>query len=191
MNDGNEPSLVLAGLAHAQFETIHPFLDGNGRIGRLLITLLLVERRVLARPLLYLSLFLKQNRSEYYDRLNAIRTHGDWEGWLRFFLTGVAVTANDAVRVAAELSTLTDSHRQASQHLGKYAWPLLDLMAEHPIITIKHASARLGATPSTVGRLLDGLVALGVVDEITGGRRNRVYRYSPFLDVLADDPDSA
>jgi len=191
LNDGNEPSLVLAGLAHAQFETIHPFLDGNGRIGRLLVTLLLVERRVLARPLLYLSRFLKQNRSEYYDRLNAIRTHGDWEGWLRFFLTGVAVTANDAVRVAAELSTLTDSHRQASQHLGKYAWPLLDLMAEHPIITIKHASARLGATPSTVGRLLDGLVALGVVDEITGGRRNRVYRYSPFLDVLADDPDSA
>ena len=191
LNDSNEPSLVLAGLAHAQFETIHPFLDGNGRIGRLLITLLLVERRVLARPLLYLSLFLKQNRSEYYDRLNAIRTRGDWEGWLRFFLTGVAVTANDAVRVAAELSTLTDSHRQASQHLGKYAWPLLDLMAEHPIVTIKHASARLGATPSTVGRLLDGLVALGVVDEITGRRRNRVYRYSPFLDVLADDPDSA
>ena len=191
LNDSNEPSLVLAGLAHAQFETIHPFLDGNGRIGRLLITLLLVERRVLARPLLYLSLFLKQNRSEYYDRLNAIRTHGDWEGWLRFFLTGVAVTANDAVRVAAELSTLTDSHRQASQNLGKYAWPLLDLMAEHPIITIGHASARLGATPSTVGRLLDGLVALGVVAEITGRRRNRVYRYSPFLDVLADDPDSA
>ena len=190
LNDSDEPPLVQAGLAHAQFETIHPFHDGNGRIGRLLITLLLVERRVLARPLLYLSLFLKQNRLEYYDRLNAIRIQGDWEGWLKFFLTGVAVTAHDAVRVVAELTELTDSHRQVSRDLGRYAWPLLDLMAEHPIITIKHASARLGATPSTVGRLLDGLVALGVVDEMTGNRRNRVYRYSPFLDVLADEPDS-
>lgn len=190
LNGSDDPPLVLAGLAHAQFETIHPFHDGNGRIGRLLITLLLVERRVLARPLLYLSLFLKQNRLEYYDRLNAIRIQGDWEGWLKFFLTGVAVTAHDALRVVAELTELTDLHRQVSRNLGRYAWPLLDLMAEYPIITIKHASARLGATPSTVGRLLDGLVALGVVDEVTGGRRYRIYRYSPFLDVLADEPDS-
>ena len=188
LNDSNDPSLVLAGLAHAQFETIHPFLDGNGRVGRLLITLLLVQRGVLARPLLYLSWFLKQNRIEYYDRLDAVRTQGDWEGWLKFFLTGVAVTADDAVRVAAELSALIDSHRQASRDLGKYGWPMLDLLAEHPIVTIKHASGRLGATPSTVGRLLDRLVALGIVDEITSRRRNRVYRYSPFLDVLVDDP---
>ena len=114
LNDSDEPPLVVAGLAHAQFETIHPFLDGNGRVGRLLITLLLVERRVLARPLLYLSLFLKQNRLEYYDRLNAIRTQGDWEGWLKFFLTGVAATASDAVRVAGELSALTEEHRRIS-----------------------------------------------------------------------------
>ena len=111
LNDSADAPLVLAGLAHAQFETIHPFLDGNGRIGRLLITLLLVQRRALTRPLLYLSLFLKQNRSEYYDRLDAIRTRGDWEGWLKFFLTGVAVTADDAVRVATELSSLTEKHR--------------------------------------------------------------------------------
>ena len=193
LNDSDDPPLVLAGLAHAQFETIHPFLDGNGRVGRLLITLLLVERRALARPLLYLSLFLKQNRSEYYDRLNAMRTHGDWEGWLRFFLTGVAVTASDAVRVAAELSALTDQHRRAasSRELGRYAWPMLDLLVEQPIVTIKHVCAQLGATPSTVGRLLDRLVALGIVDEVTGRRRSRVYRYSPFLDILADDSEPA
>ena len=193
LNDSDDPPLVLAGLAHAQFETIHPFLDGNGRVGRLLITLLLVERRVLARPLLYLSLFLKQNRSEYYDRLNAIRTQGDWEGWMKFFLTGVAVTAKDAVRVAAELSSLTESHRRMAtrRDFGKYGWPMLDLLAEQPVITIKYASARLGATPTTVGRLLDRMVSMRIVDEITGQRRNRVYRYSPFLDILADDPDPA
>ena len=193
LNNSDDPPLVLAGLAHAQFETIHPFLDGNGRVGRLLITLLLVERRVLARPLLYLSLFLKQNRSEYYDRLNAIRTQGDWEGWMKFFLTGVAVTAKDAVRVAAELSSLTESHRRMAtrRDFGKYGWPMLDLLAEQPVITIKYASARLGATSTTVGRLLDRMVLMKIVDEITGQRRNRVYRYSPFLDILADDPDPA
>ena len=190
LNDSAEPPLVLAGLAHAQFETIHPFLDGNGRVGRLLITLLLVERRVLARPLLYLSLFLKENRSEYYERLDAIRTQGDWEGWLRFFLTGVAVTANDAVRVARELSKMTEEHRRiaTSQNFGKYGWPLLDLLAQQPIVTIKFASARLRSTPTTVGRLLDQMVSLGIVAELTERKRYRVYRYSPFLNVLNDRP---
>ena len=193
LNNSEEPPLVLAGLAHAQFETIHPFLDGNGRVGRLLITLLLTQRRALTRPLLYLSLFLKQNRLEYYDRLNAIRTHGDWEGWLRFFLTGVVVTASDAVRVANELSALTEQHRHAasSRELGRYAWPMLDLLAEQPVITIKYASARLGATAMTVGRLLDQLILRGIVEEVTGRRRDRVYRYSPFLDVLAADQKRA
>ncbi len=193
LNDSRDAPLVLAGLAHAQFETIHPFGDGNGRVGRLLVTLLLVERGELARPLLYLSLFFKRNRSEYYDRLNAIRTQGDWEGWMKFFLTGVAVTANDAVRVAAELSSLTESNRRTAtrRDFGKYGWPILDLLAEQPVITIKYASARLGATPTTVGRLLDQMVSMRIVDELTGQRRNRVYRYSPFLDILADDPDPA
>lgn len=193
LNASDDPPLVLAALAHAQFETIHPFLDGNGRVGRLLVTMLLVQRRVLARPLLYLSLFLKQNRSEYYDRLDGIRTRGDWEGWLRFFLTGVKSTANDAVRVAAELTALTDEHRRiaADQNLGRYGWPLIDLLAQQPVVTIKYATARLSSTPATVGRLLDELVSLGIVDEITGLRRNRVYRYSPFLDVLTNDADSA
>ena len=189
LNDSKDPPLALAGLAHAQFETIHPFLDGNGRIGRLLITLLLVQRGALARPLLYLSLFLKQNRPEYYDRLNAIRTHGDWEGWLKFFLTGVTSTASDAVRVAGEISALTDKHRQIaiSHNFGKYGWPLLNLLVEQPIMTIKYATAELGATSTTIGGLFDQMAQLGIVTEITGRRRNRVYRYSPFLDILADD----
>ena len=193
LNGSDDPPLVMAGLAHAQFETIHPFLDGNGRVGRLLITLLLVQRRLLARPLLYLSLFLKQNRSEYYDRLDAIRTHGDWEGWLRFFLAGVAITANDAARVAGELVALTEEHRRVAidQNLGKYGWPLLDLLAEQPIVTIKYASARLGSTPTTVGRLLDQMTSLGIIAELTGRQRYRVYRYTPFLDVLSDDPEPA
>src|SRR5665811_1097292 len=110
LHDRGLPPLVHAGLSHAQFETIHPFLDGNGRVGRLLITLLLVERGVLTRPLLYLSLFLKQNRAEYYDRLGAIRSNGDWEGWLRFFLTGVVATANDAAKAAAAIGDLRAEH---------------------------------------------------------------------------------
>ena len=193
LNGSDDPPLVLAGLAHAQFETIHPFLDGNGRVGRLLITLLLVQRRLLARPLLYLSLFLKQNRSEYYDRLDAIRTHGDWEGWLRFFLAGVAITADDAARVAGELVALTEEHRRVAidQNLGKYGRPLLDLLAEQPIVTIKYASARLGSTPTTVGRLLDRMTSLGMIVELTGRQRYRVYRYTPFLEVLSDDSEPA
>ena len=193
LNGSDDPPLVLAGLAHAQFETIHPFLDGNGRVGRLLITLLLVQRQLLARPLLYLSLFLKQNRSEYYDRLDAVRTHGDWEGWLKFFLAGVAITANDAARVAGELVALTEEHRRVAtdQNFGKYGWPLLDLLAEQPIVTIKYASATLGSTPTTIGRLLDQMTSLGMIAELTGRQRYRVYRYTPFLDVLLDDPEPA
>lgn len=188
LNESTDPPLVLAGLAHAQFETIHPFLDGNGRVGRLLITLLLVQRRALVRPLLYLSLYLKQHRLEYYERLNAIRTDGDWEGWLKFFLTGVASAGGDAIRVAKELSALADKHRQVvtAQNCGKYAWPLLDLLAAQPIMTIKHASERLGATSTTIGRLLDQFVERGIVTEITGQSRNRVYRYTPFLEILTN-----
>ena len=127
LHDRALPPLVHAGLSHAQFETIHPFLDGNGRVGRLLITLLLVERGVLTRPLLYLSLFLKQNRAEYYDRLGAIRSNGDWEGWLRFFLTGVVATANDAAKAAAPIGDLREEHLRlvATENFGRYGVPLL------------------------------------------------------------------
>lgn len=189
LNDDTLPPLVTAALAHAQFETIHPFSDGNGRVGRLLITLVLIERRALARPLLYLSLFLKQNRVDYYDRLMAVRLRGDWEGWLEFFLNGVAVTADDAVRVASSIAELRAEHIRlaAAEGLGRYGLPLLDLLVEQPVLTVKFANERLGGTAATIGGLLDRLVGLSVVSEITGQKRNRVYRYSPFLDLFTPD----
>lgn len=186
LHDRTLPPLVHAGLAHAQFETIHPFLDGNGRVGRLMITLLLVERGVLTRPLLYLSLFLKQNRSEYYDRLGAIRTKGDWEGWLRFFLTGVVVTAGHAVNAAAAITDLREEHLRlaATESLGRYGIPLLDLLARQPLITATYAVGQLDASPTTIGGLLKKATESGIVEEITGRKRDRVYRYSKFLDLF-------
>ena len=189
LNDDTLPPLVTAALAHAQFETIHPFSDGNGRVGRLLITLVLLEREVLSQPLLYLSVFLKQNRTEYYDRLMAVRLRGDWEGWLEFFFTGVTVTADDALRVASSILALRSEHLRiaAAEALGRYAVPLLDLLVEQPVVTVKFANERLGGTASTIGGLLDRLVGLGVVVETTGRKRDRVYRYSPFLDLFTND----
>jgi Fic family protein len=189
LHDQDQPPLVLAGLAHVQFETIHPFLDGNGRVGRLLITLLLVERNVLSRPLLYLSLFLKQNRTEYYDRLSAVRSNGDWEGWLRFFLTGVTVTANDAVSVAGAIAGLRDRHLRlaATESVGRFGVPMLDLLAEQPLVTVKYAVEHLGTTSTTAGALLDRFASLGIVEEITGLKRNRIYRYSPYLNLFTYD----
>ncbi|HKX74587.1 MAG TPA: hypothetical protein VJR05_04275, partial [Acidimicrobiia bacterium] len=155
----------------------------------LLITLLLVERQVLTRPLLYLSLYLKQNRTEYYDRLTAIRERGDWEGWLRFFLTGVAVIASDATAVAAALTDLRAQHLRiaAAESFGRYGFPLLDLLTEQPLVTVGYVVEHLGASPTTIGALLDKATKLGMVEEITGQRRNRVYRYSPFLDLFTPD----
>ena len=186
LNESTLPPLVLAALAHAQFETIHPFLDGNGRTGRLLIALLLAERGMLSRPLLYLSLFLKQNRGEYYDRLDAIRARGDWEGWLRFFLTGVAGTADDAIRVALAVTKLRDQHMRlaVTENLGRYGVPMMDLLFEHPFVTVRLAAGRIGGAPGTIGGLLDKLTSLGVVEEITGWKRNRIFRHSPFLDLF-------
>ena len=187
LQDRTAPPLVVAGLTHAQFETIHPFGDGNGRVGRLLITLFLTERGLLHKPLLYPSLYLKQNRLEYYERLNLVRHRGDWEGWLRFFLDGVRIAADDAARTAVELAALREAHLRlaATEHLGRYAVPLLDLLAEQPRLTIKYATEQLATTTATAARLLDRLRELGVVTEVTGQRRNRVYSYSPFLDVLS------
>ena len=124
------PSLVQIGLAHGQFETIHPFLDGNGRVGRLLITLFLCERKILKRPLLYLSAYLKRHRTEYYDRLMAIRTNGDWEGWLRFFLRGVAEVSESAASTAKQIVDLRESTRQqlANASSSKAAYRVLDLI---------------------------------------------------------------
>jgi Fic family protein len=181
------PPLVRAGLLHAQFETIHPFLDGNGRLGRLLITLLLEHWAMLSQPLLYLSLFFKRNRAEYYRLLNAVRIGGDWEGWLAFFLEGVAAIADEAVTLARDLSTLVARDRQTVlNHRGvtTVGVRLFELLPVHPLITSATVVDRLGVSKVTVNKSLGLLVDAGVLDETTGHRRDRIYGYTGYLDLL-------
>jgi Fic family protein len=186
------PALVQCGLAHAQFETIHPFLDGNGRVGRLLITFLLVHRRVLQRPLLYVSHYLKRYRAEYYDRLMAIREAGDWEGWLRFFLRGVAETAEEATATARAIVGLREQHRALLQDEGVVAsgLRLLDVLFQQPLVHVDRVKEHLGIGYDTANRLVARFERLGLLDEITGGQRGRVYRYTPYL-ALFDERENA
>jgi Fic family protein len=176
------PILVHCGLAHAQFETIHPFIDGNGRVGRLLITFLLCQREVLQRPLLYLSSYLKAHRAEYYDRLMAIRTRGDWEGWLKFFLRGVFEVSRSATATARAILALREQNRQDVQNMR-----LLDYLFERPILSIGMAQAHLGCTYATAQKYVDQFAAKGLLREITGHERNRRYRYGPYL-ALFESP---
>jgi Fic family protein len=182
-DDRQLPDLVFVGLAHAQFETIHPFFDGNGRVGRLLITLLLMLRGALHRPLLYLSLYLRENRAEYYDRLAAIRRRGDWEGWLRFFLRGVAETAGEATSTAQRIFELRERHRAQvlDEQLGPHALKLLSLLFASPIVNVNLVSSHLGVTFATANKLIGRFEGLGLVREITGQRRSRRFRYDPYL----------
>jgi len=186
------PVLVHCGLAHAQFETIHPFLDGNGRVGRLLITFLLCQRGVLERPLLYLSHYLKVHRAEYYDRLMAIRNAGDWEGWMKFFLRGVLEVSTEATETARAILKLREEHRRAiDQKLGSSAsaLQLLERLFEQPIITVRLVEQRLGCAYVTAAKLVDQFVGLGILRETTGLQRNRRYRYAPYLALF--EPGSA
>ena len=182
------PILIKAGIAHAQFETIHPFLDGNGRTGRLLITLLLLGCGILSQPLLYLSLYLKVHRSRYYDLLQRVRTHGDWEAWLEFFLDGVIAAASDATRTAREILELHKTDRERVCQLGRPAASALRvyrLLQERPIITASGAARESGISVPTVWRSLRHLERLGVVREITGKQRGRAFAYEAYLDRLS------
>ena len=187
------PPLIHAGLAHAQFETIHPFLDGNGRVGRLLITFLLVYRGVLHRPLLYLSVYLKRNRAEYYDRLMAIRNSGDWESWLHFFLTGVAQTAEEATATARAILDLREEHRRVIQEriAGVNGLRLLDLLFERPLVHVNLVKDNLGIAFVTANKLVEQLDGLGILEEITGRRRDRVFSYVPYVTLFRDEPPYA
>ena len=181
------PSLVRAGLLHVQFETIHPYLDGNGRIGRLLVTLLLEHWQLLTKPLLYLSLFFKRHREEYYRRLNAVRVEGDWEGWLDFFLDGVATIADEAVASARELFALvaTDRVRLLSQEGTSVAGlRLFELLPRHPVVTVATVIRLVGTTKPTAGRAIETLVGAGILVETTGKRRARSFVYRAYLDRL-------
>ena len=181
------PPLVHAGVAHAQFETIHPFLDGNGRVGRLLITFLLVHAGVLGRPLLYLSYFFKRYRSEYYDRLTAVRESGDWEAWLRFFLRGVAETASEATETAGAILRLREEHDIATRDLPVNASRLLDHLYQQPLVTSGSVQKALRISWPTANKLVTEFEDRRILEEVTGQRRNRVYRYSPYLELFAGD----
>jgi len=184
------PDLVHVGLAHAQFETIHPFLDGNGRVGRLLITFLLVYRGVLHRPLLYLSLYLKRHRAEYYDRLTAIREAGDWEGWIRFFLRGVAETSADATTTARAILALRDQHRTLLQekNVGVKGLRLLEALYTLPVINVKVASGLLEVHYVTASKLVERFQDLGLLAEVTGRKRDRVFSYEPYVGLFREEP---
>jgi Fic family protein len=181
------PPLVRAGLLHVQFETIHPYLDGNGRIGRLLVTLLLEHWKLLTEPLLYLSLYFKRHRDEYYRRLNAVRVDGDWEGWLDFFLDGVGTIADEAVASARDLFALVTDDRArilASEKTSLGALRLFELLPRHPIVTVASATTLLETTKPTAGKAIDALVDAGVLVESTGRKRDRSFAYRGYLDRL-------
>lgn len=183
------PTLLKAALAHVQFETIHPFLDGNGRVGRLLITLLLCAEGALAEPLLYLSLYLKQHRQRYYELLQRVRLQGDWEEWLRFFFTGVVQTAEQATDTARRILDLFERDRQRITGLGRTSASLLrlyDYLRRQPLTSPARVAAALGITAPTVGAALGKLTAAGVLKEITGRRWGRLYAYQEYLDLLAE-----
>jgi Fic family protein len=188
LHDDELPALVHAALAHAQFETIHPFVDGNGRVGRLLITFLLCHRGVLHRPLLYLSHYLKRHRSEYYDHLTAIRRDGDWEAWVRFFLAGVGKTAEEATATARSIVGLRQLHRDRVQELGLgvNGLRLTDLLFERPLVNVNLVKDTLAVSFVTANKLVERLTEEGLLDEVTGGRRNRVFRYAPYLQLFAE-----
>lgn len=181
------PLLIKAALAHVQFETIHPFLDGNGRLGRLLITFLFCAEGALREPLLYLSLYLKKHRGQYYDLLQAVRLAGDWEGWLRFFLTGVQETANQAGETAKALMKLAAADQKRIQTIGKAsgsAFRVHRLLQAQPILSIATASEELELSVPTVTSALKHLTILGVVRETTGRKYGRIYVYDEYLKML-------
>jgi Fic family protein len=181
------PPLIKCGLSHAQFESIHPFLDGNGRIGRLLIAFLLCWRGVLQRPLLYISDYFKRHRQEYYDRLQQVRDHDDWEGWMQFFLEGVRTVSLEATHTAHRVQSMRDEHREliGREIKGTTAgFVLLDHLFQMPMVTANQVAQVIGRTFPVANNLLESFSQLGLLTEITGQRRNRIYAYHPYLDLF-------
>jgi len=185
------PALIRIGLAHAQFETIHPFLDGNGRIGRLLITLLLCEQGILLKPVLYLSYYFKRHRQEYYDQLQAIREQGAWENWLLFFLRGVVEVSKQATDTARRILLLREEHRSAiTDKLGRAAGNghrLLEHLYEHPIVSVNDVEQLTGTTFQSANDLVNKFVTNGILLEVTGQTRNRRFRYRDYINLFNDE----
>lgn len=189
MPPGQMPSLVKAALAHVQFETIHPFSDGNGRLGRLLITLILCNEGVLREPSLYLSLYFKRRRADYYERLDAVRVSGDWEGWLGFFLDGVAETAQQAVDTAQRLLSLLARDRARIAALGQRAGNVglvFEQFARRVVLTVPQIAPHLALSAPTIRAAVRTLETLEIVNELTGQQRHRVFAYQAYLDILSE-----
>ena len=187
--DSGLPTLVKAALAHVQFESIHPFLDGNGRVGRLLVTLLLCDQGLLQEPLLYLSLYFKQNRDEYYRLLTSCRADGDWESWVAFFLDGVASTAQDAAETAQRLVAVFDADRMLVQGLGRKsgsALRVLESLKSRPLLLLPEVVAATGLSYPAASSGMESLEELGIVRELTGKKRNRVYAHREYLELLSE-----
>lgn len=187
-NPSPMPPLVKCALAHGQFETIHPFLDGNGRIGRLLITFLLCQQGILRRPLLYLTYFFKRQRANYYERLQAVRDRGDWEGWVEFFLSGVAEVAEQAGDTARQILRMQGEHRaliQSKVGTGS-ALRLHDHLFDRPVISTREASRFLGFSFQGANRLIRALMSAGLLREITGEEHYRLFTYEPYLALLRE-----
>jgi len=185
------PVIIECALVHAQFETIHPFLDGNGRLGRLLIALLLHERRVLTQPLLYISLYLKGNRLEYYDRLTAVRQKGDWEGWVKFFLKGIEQTAQEALDTARKVISFREKALQTAASLGGMELKLLEFLFRHPLTDVQTAQKKLGVSYNTTSAAITKLESASLLREITGKQRNRIFRFSAYLELFEDQANTA
>jgi Fic family protein len=184
---GPTPILLKAALAHVQFETIHPFLDGNGRVGRLLITLLLCAENVLQQPLLYLSLFFKQHRDAYYDHLQRVRTEGAWEAWLDFFLEGVVSVAGSAIETARKIRRLVDADRARIHALGRGAPSALrvhELAGRRIVLSASRTASELRLSAPTVNAAFARLEEVGILDEVTGRKRGRVFVYRSYLQLL-------
>lgn len=188
------PTLIKAGLVHAQFESIHPFLDGNGRLGRLLIPFIMIAEGALSSPLLYLSLYFKVRRAEYYEALQRVRMDGDWEGWLEFYLDGIAGTAGQAGDTAARLVSLFKEHGTAIEGLGRSEGTALkvhELFKKRCILSLPVVSRELGVSFPTANKTLGKLRQLGFVKELTGKQRHRVFSYQPYLQLLQEGMDAA
>ena len=187
----NLPQLIQIGIAHAQFETIHPFLDGNGRMGRLLITFLLCQQGILLKPVLYLSHFFKQHRAQYYEHLQAIRDQGHWEQWLAFFLGGIISVSHEATETARRILTLRENHRAAvTTHLGRAAGNghrVLESLYKRPIVSVAEIQALTGTTFTAANSLVSRLANLDILQEATGYKRNRVFRYQPYIAIFGEN----
>lgn len=181
--------LIKAALVHGQFETIHPFLDGNGRLGRLLITLLLCSHKVLKEPLLYLSLYFKNHRTEYYECLQNLRTRGDWEAWVSFFLDGIILTSEQAITTAKRIMRTLKNHKDEIIRYNKQVNSVLRIFenfAQKPVSTISKIAEQTNLSYQTVSTALNQLQELNIIEEVTGQKRNRIYRYTEYMDILSE-----